>query len=69
MGPSIPRAGITGAAGAGFLLRLWGRGGLLRRLKDDGKSIILACLHEARFQNCSPAQVFASLLDEGRYHC
>jgi hypothetical protein len=40
-----------------------------RRLEDDGKSIILACLHKARFQNCSPAQVFASLLDEGRYHC
>jgi putative transposase len=40
-----------------------------RRLKDEEKSIILACLHEERFQDCSPAQVYASLLDAGRYHC
>jgi hypothetical protein len=40
-----------------------------RRLKDDEKSVVLACLHEERFQDCSPAQVYASLLDDGRYHC
>ena len=40
-----------------------------RRLKDEEKSAVLACLHEERFQDCSPAQVYASLLDEGRYHC
>ena len=40
-----------------------------RRLKDEEKSIVLACLHEQRFQDCSPAQVYASLLDDGRYHC
>jgi putative transposase len=40
-----------------------------RRLKDDEKSTVLACLHEERFQDCSPAQVYASLLDDGQYHC
>src|SRR5579862_6901108 len=40
-----------------------------RRLKDDEKSLILAFLHEERFQDCSPAQVYASLLDDGQYHC
>jgi putative transposase len=40
-----------------------------RRLKDEEKSLILACLHEERFQDCSPAQVYASLLDDGQYHC
>jgi putative transposase len=40
-----------------------------RRLKDEEKSLILTCLHEERFQDCSPAQVYASLLDDGQYHC
>lgn len=40
-----------------------------RRLRDDEKAAVLACLHEERFQDCSPAQVYASLLDDGRYHC
>jgi putative transposase len=40
-----------------------------RGLKDKEKSAILACLHEQRFQDCSPAQVYASLLDDGQYHC
>jgi putative transposase len=40
-----------------------------RRLEDDEKAVVLACLHEERFQDCSPAQVYASLLDDGRYHC
>jgi putative transposase len=30
---------------------------------------VLACLHEERFQDCSPAQVYASLLDDGQYRC
>src|ERR1700753_3568243 len=37
--------------------------------KDEEKSLILACLHEDRFQDCSPAQVYASLLNDGQYHC
>ena len=40
-----------------------------RRLQDEEKSLILACLQEERFQDCSPAQVYASLLDDGQYHC
>ena len=40
-----------------------------RRLNDEEKSVVLGCLHEERFQDCSPAQVYASLLDEGLYHC
>ena len=40
-----------------------------RRLKEEEKSTVLACLHEERFQDCSPAQVYASLLDDGQYHC
>lgn len=30
---------------------------------------VLACLHEERFQDRSPAAVYATLLDEGTYHC
>jgi hypothetical protein len=29
----------------------------------------MACLHAEAFQDCSPAQVYASLLEDGRYHC
>ncbi len=31
--------------------------------------MVLAFLHEERFQNSAPAAVYATLLDEGRYHC
>ena len=40
-----------------------------RRLRDAEQAAVLACLHEERFQDCSPAQVYASLLDDGQYHC
>jgi putative transposase len=30
---------------------------------------VLARLHEERFQNCSPAAVYSTLLDEGEYLC
>ena len=30
---------------------------------------MLTCLHEDRFQDSSPAQVYAALLDEGQFHC
>jgi putative transposase len=40
-----------------------------RRLQEQEKTTVLACLHEERFQDCSPAQVYASLLDAGQYHC
>jgi putative transposase len=40
-----------------------------RALSEIEQSTVLACLHEERFQDCSPAQVYAALLDQGRYHC
>lgn len=40
-----------------------------RRLQEPEKTTVRAYLHEERFQDCSPAQVYASLLDEGQYHC
>lgn len=40
-----------------------------RALSAGERSAVLACLYEERFQDCSPAQVYAALLDEGRFHC
>lgn len=40
-----------------------------RALSESEQSVVLSCLHEERFQDCAPAQVYAALLDEGRYHC
>jgi putative transposase len=40
-----------------------------RALGPQEKESVLACLHEERFQDCSPAAVYATLLDEGQYHC
>ncbi|MGZ3689637.1 MAG: IS3 family transposase [Bdellovibrionota bacterium] len=40
-----------------------------RRLNAREQAAVLACLHEERFQDCSPSQVYAALLDDGRYHC
>jgi outer membrane lipoprotein-sorting protein len=40
-----------------------------RWLSESEQSTVLACLHEERFQDSSPAQVYAALLDEGRFHC
>src|SRR6202140_874625 len=40
-----------------------------RGLELAAREGVLACLHEERFQNCAPAAIYATLLDEGRYHC
>ncbi len=40
-----------------------------RALSITGRETVLACLHSERFQDRSPAEVFATLLDEGVYHC
>ena len=40
-----------------------------RALSLTERGNVLACLHEERFQDRSPAAVFATLLDEGVYHC
>lgn len=40
-----------------------------RALNETEQENVLARLHEERFQDCSPAAVYATLLDEGHYHC
>ncbi len=40
-----------------------------RALRPEERETVLACLHEERFQDRSPAAVYATLLDEGEYHC
>ncbi len=40
-----------------------------RALTDAEQQTVLTCLHEDRFQDSSPAQVYATLLDEGQFHC
>jgi putative transposase len=40
-----------------------------RALARTERTAVLACLHEERFQDSSPAAVYATMLDEGQYHC
>ncbi|HXN25342.1 MAG TPA: hypothetical protein VOA41_21635 [Candidatus Dormibacteraeota bacterium] len=40
-----------------------------RALRPAEREAVLAHLHEERFQDRSPAAVYATLLDEGDYHC
>ena len=40
-----------------------------RALDSAEREAVLASLHEERFQNSAPAAVYATLLDEGHYHC
>ena len=40
-----------------------------RTLSSDERQAVLATLHSARFVDTAPATVYATLLDEGRYHC
>jgi len=40
-----------------------------RALSEAERSAVLAELHSQRFVDCAPAQVYARLLDEGRYLC
>lgn len=40
-----------------------------RGLSEAERAVVTECLHEERFQDCSPSQIYAALLDEGRYHC
>ncbi len=40
-----------------------------RALRPEERQAVLDCLHEERFQDRSPAAVYATLLDEGEYHC
>jgi putative transposase len=40
-----------------------------RTLGPTERETVMAHLHEERFQDRSPAAVYATLLDEGHYHC
>ncbi len=40
-----------------------------RALRPAEREAVLARVHEERFQNRSPAAVYATLLDEGEYYC
>jgi putative transposase len=40
-----------------------------RTLSPDERQAVLATLHSDRFVDTAPAAVYATLLDEGRYHC
>ena len=40
-----------------------------RALSDVEKAKVKAVLNSERFQDCAPREVYATLLDEGQYHC
>jgi len=40
-----------------------------RALSDPQKQVVLDLLHAPRFADQAPAEIYASLLDEGVYHC
>ena len=40
-----------------------------RTLSSDERPAVLATMHSDRFVDTAPATVYATLLDEGRYHC
>jgi putative transposase len=40
-----------------------------RRLCDAERAAVLAVLHEPRFVDLAPAEVHATLIEEGRYMC
>jgi putative transposase len=40
-----------------------------RTLSPEERQAVLATLHSDRFVDTAPATVYATLLDEGRYHC
>lgn len=40
-----------------------------RRLSDEERRVVLDVLHEPRFVDLAPAEVFAMLLEDGRYLC
>ncbi|MCY0999995.1 IS3 family transposase [Myxococcus sp. MISCRS1] len=45
------------------------RGSPPRALLPEQRAEVLTVLHEPRFQDAAPAEVYAQLLDEGRYLC
>lgn len=56
-------------AAAGDLLPVTPRASPARALRPEERAQVLTVLHEPRFLDLAPAEVFATLLDEGTYHC
>ena len=66
---SVPRASYyRWQQRAGVVAPSTARPRPIRALHPMEQETVLACLHQERFQNRSPAAVYATLLDEGRYH-
>jgi putative transposase len=66
----FPRASFYRKKGLGILSPAAAAVRLVpRALVPAEREAVLECLHEERFQNSAPAAVYATLLDEGRYHC
>ena len=66
---NIPRASFYRKRGCGVFPAAAAVRFIPRALDSAERDAVLACLHEERFQNCAPAAVYATLLDEGLYHC
>jgi putative transposase len=56
-------------AAAGELRPVAPRASPARTLRPEERAQVLTVLHEPRFLDLAPAEVFATLLDEGTYHC
>jgi len=66
----FPRASFYRKRGLGFLSPAVAAVRYVPRALDcSEREVVLACLHEERFQNSAPAAIYATLLDEGHYHC
>ena len=61
---SFYRKGFSGVVSPAVAARF-----VPRALDSAEREAVLASLHEERFQDSAPAAVYATLLDEGRYHC
>jgi putative transposase len=67
---SMPRASYyRDRRKSSFAVETGSRPSPARALRPAEREAVLACLHEERFQDRSPAAVYATLLDEGEYHC
>jgi putative transposase len=53
----------------GLVIGLPERSRSFRALSLQEEQLVLDCLHAERFQDCAPAAIVATLLDEGIYHC
>jgi putative transposase len=66
----VPRASYYRARrAASFPVVRVSRPSPVRALQPAERETVLAHLHAERFQDRSPAAVYATLLDEGEYHC